>query len=226
MASDRRSHLSGRQASRRCGAMGTRVSTHLRGRHWFVMSTLFAVFGCTSHELPEVSAVPDVAELVKVTATMDVAVDPYVRAPDAHGIARVGDYTKWLLSALRSSGLFRRVDLLSDMTNPALVAHIEAVPPFECELAFLASFTLGIIPEPMTETRGYAFTLHAPTSTDPPVTIDCLYRGTTWCGWVTGLRNFAPGYSNGEPEEQARFREFVLMQLKSKIKEVAALAPR
>jgi len=194
---------------------------------WKFLATasMCATIACSSWQLPADTDSPPVEEVVRTAASqLDVGVETTRRLSGFNGSGRNGDFTAWLTSALQESGLFRRVAPIDEIQNPTLIARVDAEPPPGCYLAFIASFTFGIIPEPIQEPRGYAFSLRTSTSTQTSVTVDCRYEQTGWFGWVTGLRNISSNYSSDLPEETARFRRFVAAALRRKLPEVVAAA--
>lgn len=180
----------------------------------------FGMFGCqnacTSAKLaPEVSA----AERARAAATSL----PYAVVVE-HG-KHPPIYSERLVTALRATKLFARVDLAgSGPAGAPLVARVTSPSEGAAVIPFFTAITLGLFPTIAEETWGLAFTLEAPGSSVAPVEIDYRWSGDTWLGWASALVNLLPRRSGGDPYGEPGYAEYVAASVAAHAEAIEALA--
>lgn len=127
-----------------------------------------------------------------------------------------------LLGALRATGLFDRVSLLSDASKPDLIAY--PAPRFDksAGLPVRTALTLGIVPTSTDEEWGEVFSLRRPDSPQE-VIIDFSYKGSKTLGWIATFLNISPERTADNPRETLRYHDALSWAICEKESQIQAL---
>ncbi len=152
--------------------------------------------GCTSTILPPRLTRTQHALIDSVRFPATVAVEPY----------KWPVYSERLITALRATQLFARVDSLSRFSEPPTFVARVARPIYgSAVLPLLTGISLGLIPTITQEEHGHAFWLISSAQPRDSLLIDFSYRGPSVLGWVCVLLNVSPNLTSGNVYTHARF---------------------
>lgn len=164
------------------------------------------VWGCGSVQLPAALTPAERAEV-------EAASIPAVVGIERSGGRRSDDD---LLRILRGSGLFSRVEWLTELDEePDLVGgvrrHCEENPTNLTPL--FTWLTLGVVPTWIRDRYGFSFVLFDPEAPSRRVEIGCGPRRTYLFGWLGTPLNILPGWTLGRPEEHPRYARQVELEV-------------
>ena len=178
-----------------------------------ILVTVATYGGCSSSSLP---AAPTDAQLGLLRQT--------------HFKARVGVesykspvYSEHLISDLRATGLFDRVDRLEEIESPDLIARIERPVYGRAMIPLWTIATLGVVPTTVEEEHGYVFSLRRPDNPEASEVIDYTYRGPTTLGWVAAYLNLSANRTIDNPIETPQFRVGLALAIASRAEQISKL---
>ena len=116
-------------------------------------------------------------------------------------------YSDRLLVELTKSELFDSVVPSVESDNPEFIARITEHVYGSPTIPVIAIVTLGMIPSTCTERQGFKFDLIRK-SDNSSRSIDAVYSGTTWLGWIALPMMILPAYSAGDPVDSSRYINF------------------
>jgi hypothetical protein len=106
-----------------------------------------------------------------------------------------------LLRGLRATRLFKEVDYTGRLqSSPDLIAVPRPFRSLPFHETWIWFFTLGLIPDCVTATRGYVFSLRVP-SRPEAVEVEALSRDLACMGWCALVLNPFPSWASVFPEE-------------------------
>ena len=164
---------------------------------WTGVSILGCIRGCASAALPPE---PSASELAMVRAT-------HFRATVCVETGQFPAYSRSLVQSLRRTGLFDEVELLEDLPNASLVAHVQRPIYGTATIPVLTILSLGLVPTTVQEEWGESFTLHRNGTFEPVVAVDFSYVGPTTLGWWATVRSISPDIATVHPPETGRFSD-------------------
>jgi hypothetical protein len=180
---------------------------------WLVLAGVGMYRGCSSAALPPR---PNPAALARVRAThfrATVGVEKY----------QYPVYSERLVSSLRRTGLFDRVDALERLPNARLVARVERGVYGTATIPIWTALTLGIVPTIVKEEWGEVFSLRRNGEQTPTVGVNFTYVGPSTLGFAAAIMSLSPDITTAHPPETARFRDALSAGICSKAGEIEGL---
>lgn len=133
-------------------------------------------------------------------------------------------FAERILSGLRATNLFDRVELLDDLSVPPdLIASRAGVISPPVPLPFFTLLSFGIIPTTGKDKFGLEFNLRSGRMPAESVLVSFTYNGKYTMGWVAVLYNVLPTRTSGQPNESRQFQDALAYQIVLKAPDIQAL---
>ena len=177
---------------------------------------LLALGGCASQTLPP--RLP--ADLLALNAA--------THFPLTVGVEKFAleAYSEDLISQLRRTGLFDRVDYVDRLAAPPdIIAKVENGVSGTAVIPVLTLLTLGIIPTTVTESWGTIFSLRSRLAPNESVGVNFHYQGRTTLGWVAVLLNLSPDRGL-DAQSSRRFTDALRASIAEHTAEIRAMVQR
>lgn len=133
-------------------------------------------------------------------------------------------YAQGLLHALQQTGLFREIQPSDKIQAPDLLARVERSITGNTVIPILSLITLGVIPTMTEEEHGYSFSLRSPKSSKRVVIVKYVHRGYTVLGWVAGLLNLFPQWTEDSVHNDLHFKERLKLMILTKAQEIKTVS--
>lgn len=173
------------------------------------------VTGCVSQTLPPRPSADLLAASASTHFPLTVGVEPY----------DLKVYSRDLITELRRTGLFERVDSVDAFaTPPDIIARVENVVSGSAAFPLWTFLTLGIIPTTVNESWGNIFSLRSSAAPTEAVPVNFSYDGPTTLGWAALFLNLLPDRAGGNVKETDRYIEGLRAQIVAHASEIRALA--
>ncbi len=148
-----------------------------------------------------------------------------------------------LRDLLRATGLFDRVELITDIERPELIARVRGGASHANPLPFVTMLTLGVVPIFAKDEWGEVFSLQASNDPfvppdmrnphrgpDPPelhtIRVDSRYEGSLHMGWIAILTGLWPGRTLFRPDWSSSYIDSLRAHLCDQAPAIDALIRR
>jgi len=136
-------------------------------------------------------------------------------------------YHEGLTRSLQETGLFSRVDVLSNFSeSPTLIARVERRIHGSATLPIVALLSFGIIPQTVEQEWGVSFSLRSADTPDNSVEIEFRYQGPSTLGWIGLLLNLSPNLTFRNPKFTERFYDAFAYEIALNAPAIDALIAR
>lgn len=184
--------------------------------------------GCYSTTRPK-EITPEQMALIRATHLhLTIGVEDEVS--DFNGeLPKLSAYTSVLLSDLRRTRLFDRVDRLEVFkTPPDLLARVEEAISGPATIPLVTGLTLGLYPTRGESRWGLPFSLRRPGPfvDGKIVYIQYVYRGSDVLGWLAVRLNALPNHTWRDLEDDPRFIDHFALEIVRNREAIEALAAK